>query len=247
MSAGSTCTSEEQTRTCDDGTWGDWSGSYFYESCSVDDYASCDATPHGGEQTRTRYQSESVAFGGTCTSEQQTRTCDDGTWGDWSGSYGYDACTVDDPAPCDAIPHGGSESRTRYESGSVPNGESCVSEEQSRTCDDGVWGDWSGTYIFTDCTVEAMDVLSCDQQTGLNAGVCHEFFGANAASDLATFCGAGIQGTGCPGGAVGYCDLSGIGSNPDGYAQRHYVSAAIADAAASESLCDLAGGTWSAP
>jgi len=245
--AGSVCLSEQQSSECGDGTWTDWMGTYTYESCIVDGMASCDTTPHGGTETRTMYEAASVPAGSTCASELQERTCDDGTWSAWSGTYAFDACIVDPFASCDGVPHGDTETRTMYEAASVPSGASCLSETQTRLCTDGVWGDWSGTYTFATCTVEAPAVYVCDQHTGLDYGVCHEFSGASAESDATNACGVGTLGSACPAGSIGRCDLSGVSANPDGYVQFHYVSTYIADASASESLCVSGGGTWSVP
>lgn len=87
--------------------------------------------------------------------------------------------------------------------------------------------------------------LTCDQHTELGYGVCHIFSGPSAADNQASFCGLGIQGTSCPDDAIGRCDLSAVGVNPQGYVQLHYASAAIADAEASKSLCEAGGGSWS--
>ena len=37
-------------------------------------------------------------------------------------------------------PEGSQQTRTRFEQAEVPAGEECVSEEQTRTCENGVWG-----------------------------------------------------------------------------------------------------------
>jgi len=55
----------------------------------------CGNTPHGGTETRIRYKEASVPSGGTCDKETQTRTCKDGTWGEFSGSYTHESCTVE--------------------------------------------------------------------------------------------------------------------------------------------------------
>ena len=70
------------------------------------------------------------------------------------------ACPVD-PAPCGDSPSGTAESRTMYESPTVPHGEECRSEMQTRTCVDGEWTAWSGSYTFPGCVVdEAPDCIN---------------------------------------------------------------------------------------
>ena len=157
---GSTCTLETQTRTCSDGTWSAWSGSFAADACTVDGPPGCDASPHGSMETRVRYQVATAAFGGACTPETQTRTCHEGTWSEWSGTFSFDACTVADARPCDGTPHGGQDSRIRYRSASVPFGGTCTAETQVRTCSDGIWSAWSGSFTADPCTVAAP--ASCD-------------------------------------------------------------------------------------
>lgn len=66
--------------------------------------AACGKIPAGGSETRVRYQAATVPAGGACTPEEQRRTCNDGQFSDWSGSYQAEACTVAGfvwPGPCD--------------------------------------------------------------------------------------------------------------------------------------------------
>ena len=83
---GSTCTS--QTRTCSNGTL---SGSYTFSKCVEADPLDCNfngsAVDHGNFVTS--YLSDSVAAGGSCSS--QTRTCVNGIL---SGSYQFNSCSV---------------------------------------------------------------------------------------------------------------------------------------------------------
>jgi hypothetical protein len=92
---------------------------------------------------------------------------------------------------------------------------------------------------------DGANALTCDQHTELGYGVCHIFSGPSAVENQASFCGLGIEGTACPDDAIGRCDLSAIGANPQGYVQLHYASGAIADADASKALCEAGGGAWS--
>lgn len=66
--------------------------------------ASCRGTsaasiPHGGQETRVRYQASKVPYGSTCVSETQTRTCTAGAWSGWTGTYTQTSCTSD-PGSC---------------------------------------------------------------------------------------------------------------------------------------------------
>ena len=157
---GGTCSSETQTRLCTNGDFGNWSGTYNAASCSVDAPLSCGNTAHGKTETRTMYQSSTVPYGETCSSETQTRLCTNGTFGNWSGTYNAASCSVDAPLSCGNTAHGKTESRTMYQSFTVPYGETCSSETQTRLCTNGTFGNWSGTFIAASCTVDAP--LSCD-------------------------------------------------------------------------------------
>jgi len=53
---------------------------------------------------------------------------------------------------------GATQTRTRYQATTVPGDQTCVSEQQMRTClEGGTWSDWSGEYEAADCTPEAVD------------------------------------------------------------------------------------------
>lgn len=164
-----------------------------------------------------------------------------------TGSTEGDAEVAPEPGGCDGTPDSGTETRKRYAAAQVAHGAKCESESQTRTCNDGRWSEWSGSFVEETCEAAKKDVLTCDQHSKLGYGVCHEFSGENAANDLMTFCGAGEKGTGCPDGAIGQCDLSSVGTNPPGYVQWHYTSDALPNAQASKKLCEDGGGTWSLP
>eukprot|EP00951_Prasinocladus_malaysianus_P000457 scaffold3443_cov33-Prasinocladus_malaysianus.AAC.1 len=54
---------------------------------------SCGDMAHGDIESRTRYATAEVSGdAASCQSEEQTRTCENGVWGPWSGSYQYSAC-----------------------------------------------------------------------------------------------------------------------------------------------------------
>ena len=141
---GSVCTSE--TRTCTNGTL---SGSYTYQTCSVNPPRVC-TTPWGAQlndgQSVTAYKTRSTAFGSTCESE--TRTCHDGSL---SGSFTFQSCDTDQPNTC-TLPWGGvlanGQSVTAYETSTSAYGTVCKS--QTRTCNN---GNLSGSYTFQSCNV----------------------------------------------------------------------------------------------
>ena len=140
VNAPDTCVSETQTRTCDNGNWGTWSGTFLNAECIV--YAQCGTATHSSSETRTYYYSSSVNAPASCSEETQTRTCDNGNWGVWSGTYTHSSCLVF--SQCGSATHGSTESRTRYDTSSVNAPATCNEELQSRICNDGNWGSWSG-------------------------------------------------------------------------------------------------------
>jgi len=154
------CQSETQVATCRNGRLGEWSGSWVHDACEVAEPRACDAAPHGEIEERTRYAVSSVPFGSTCESEVQIRSCFDGAWTSWDGTYASIDCTVGPPADCDGGTHGATQERTAWATSSVPYGQACVGEAQSRTCFDGVWSAWSGTLTEASCSPELP--LDCD-------------------------------------------------------------------------------------
>ena len=86
---GSTCSS--QTRSCSNGTL---SGSYQYQSCSVQSPANCTLNGvtviHG--QSRTFYSVQTAPSGALCSSYTQSRTCTNGSLSG-SSSYQYANCS----------------------------------------------------------------------------------------------------------------------------------------------------------
>jgi hypothetical protein len=150
---GSGCKPEVQARLCQNGTWTAWSGTYAADQCIIQDAASCDGTPHGGQQTRAAYQASSVDYGTTCQSEVQLRVCLNGAWTAWSGTFAAPVCVVEGPASCGATPHGSTEALVRYGAASVTYPDLCQSEVQSRVCNNGTWSSWTGTFTATSCEV----------------------------------------------------------------------------------------------
>merc|ERR1712117_744416 len=51
--------------------------------------ASCGSTPHGGSETRRRFQYTEHS---SCNAQTQSRTCRHGSFGHWSGSYTQTYC-----------------------------------------------------------------------------------------------------------------------------------------------------------
>lgn len=100
MPFGVQCVAQVQVRTCDGGMWTEWSGDYTEESCMAEAARDCTdpAATHGTVDERTRYLADEVPFGETCEAEMQTRTCSNGTWSAWSGTYTAETCVVADPA-----------------------------------------------------------------------------------------------------------------------------------------------------
>lgn len=137
-----TCTAE--TRTCSNGAL---SGTFANGSCAKATPANCTtpwgvAVNHGSSVTA--FQTATVAWDGTCTS--QSRTCTDGVL---SGTYSNSACAKATPLNCTA-PWGGTvnhgSSITAFQTASVPSDGTCTS--QSRTCTNGVL---SGSYTNGSC------------------------------------------------------------------------------------------------
>ncbi len=149
------CRSEIQRQTCNNGVWGEWSGSYTFASCAVTPGLNCGSTLHGTSQSRKRYRTASVAYGSSCQAETQTRTCTNGSFSTWTGTYTYDTCTVAAPINCGSTLHGQTETRKRYRNSAEAYGSSCQAETQTRTCTNGTLSNWTGTYTYDTCTVAA--------------------------------------------------------------------------------------------
>ena len=156
VTAPASCENEEtQTSICTDGTWGPWSGSFLYPSCEVGAapiiYANCGDVVHGESQEQTRYQSASVNAPSNCVSEIQTRYCNDGMFDLYTGSFTISTCVV--KSQCGITVNGGIETRQRFETTSANAPSNCVSETQTKLCNDGTFGPWSGSYLELACTV----------------------------------------------------------------------------------------------
>ena len=87
---------------------------------------------------------------------------------------GDDGGDGDKPAPqpksCGGTPNGQSEQRKRYAQAVVDDYQDCTSESQSRTCDDGTWGPWSGSAQAMECAVSALGI--CKEGSPCAEGMC---------------------------------------------------------------------------
>ena len=116
---------------------------------------SCGSVPHNGTESRIAFSAATVAYGQSCSSIQQTqtRTCNNGVWSAWSGSYTHLSCSVQTALACGTIASGAFELRTMYQAANVVDGKNCVSEIQNRKCTNGQFSSWSGTYTQPKCVI----------------------------------------------------------------------------------------------
>ena len=149
---GGNCIPETQSRMCNNGEFSAWSGSFTNVSCIQQAALSCGNIINGQSESRIRFQNAVTQNGAACVSESQTRICTNGIFSSWTGSYTNISCAVGG-ASCGNVLHGGSETRTRYQTLSVPIGSQCAFETQTRTCTNGVFSNWSGTYGETSCSI----------------------------------------------------------------------------------------------
>ena len=157
--AGSTCVSQQQTQTCTDGTLSAFSpNDYQFLDCQVEpEEAPCGNLDSGESETRVRYETSSVPFGQACAMQTQTRTCNNGALSDFTpNNFTVVNCSPEPPANCGEVAHGASQTRTRYMTATVPNGESCVEQVQTQSCTNGVLSAFSpNTATFENCTQDA--------------------------------------------------------------------------------------------
>lgn len=165
VSCGSSCLSE--TRTCSGTTL---SGSYQYETCSVGACSSCtlDGVTVSHGSSRTFYES-SRSCGTSCSSIDQSRTCNNGTLSG-SSSYSKATCPAESCASCTSpwgttVAH--NSSVTAYLNSSEPCGGSCTS--QSRTCSN---GSLSGSYTSQSCSVSTCANCTAPDGSNVNHGSC---------------------------------------------------------------------------
>jgi hypothetical protein len=156
------CTSETQKRTCSGGNFTAWSGTFSAESCELAPYASCGSVVHGAQEKRTRYQVATASSVDDCKAETQTRTCDDGVFDEWTGSYQAESCQVSFLGGCSLF---GS-------SFSCETGTTCMFKAPiSAIClgaighGCGANGDCvSGTCALGTCTLRSSPGQACDEQ-----------------------------------------------------------------------------------
>ena len=131
--------SQTQIRTCNNGTWSAWSGTYQYLTCSVQSASACGTIASGAFELRTMYQAAAINEGQNCISEIQNRLCTNGQLGSWSGTYTQPKCVI---------------SRVRYESSLVNAGVTCKSETQQMICENAICGNWApNNYSFAQCAL----------------------------------------------------------------------------------------------
>jgi hypothetical protein len=154
--------------------------------CTMHQMRSCDSTPSGGMDSRIRYQAPSAPAGSACAPETQTRTCTDGAWSDWSGSFAFEACSVD--------------------SGTCPGGDLLFDVQPigaGAQCANGGQRARSGTDLNHDCQLNDDEVLSI-------AYLC----APTTAKNLLLAVAKEPAGTACPKG--GLAVRAGIDQNGDG-------------------------------
>lgn len=136
---------------------------------------------HGSSVTA--YQAATVPYGSSCVS--QSRTCSNGTL---SGSYEYSSCNRNCSFNDSPVAHGSSV--TAYQSSVAPEGQSCASISQSRSCSDGTL---SGSYEYASCSLSCTPSYSCtgegNQTITYTDASCQE--STVATCSLPEFCTAG--------------------------------------------------------
>ena len=131
------------------------------------------------------------------------------------------------------------QTRTRFAAASVPAGQTCVSQQQTRTCNSGQWSSWTGTYVHEACapanptttTVSCLltnPVTQCSQWTGEDVGNIQ--------------CPGGTLGEGCSSSGVhGICQLT-----VAGIVSRQYFYSTLGLEGA-QAGCTGSGGQWITP
>ena len=108
-------------------TWGEWSGSYIYATCT--EYA-----------TQTRYENEAVVDSPCRAAVGRRQRIDGGTWTDWASQYNYSFCLQ-------------TEHRTAWRDAEIAG--LCMSEYQTRTMllpdDGGNFSNWDGLWVEPHC------------------------------------------------------------------------------------------------
>jgi hypothetical protein len=138
------------------------------------DAGSCDGVGLGTVQSRVRYAEAQVLAGDSCSSEMQQRSCTASGWSNWSGSFAADRCSPAAFRSCGAVAHGASEQRRRFAGDVVSNFALCFPETQTRVCNDGTLGAWSGSARFERCTVSLLGICNpiAAENTCVTGTVC---------------------------------------------------------------------------
>jgi len=151
---GQVCNSENQTSLCLDGVFGAWSGSYAELTCMVEAPASCGEVAHGALAERVRFLDSLVPFKQSCKSERQVARCENGILTGWTGSYTFESCVAAGPTGfCTPDADGTATVRSRAAQATVPFGQACSFQTQTRACVNDEWTVWSGTFAAKDCIV----------------------------------------------------------------------------------------------
>jgi hypothetical protein len=179
VTAQDSCKQELQSRTCSASGWSDWSGTYEAESCTKATFRSCGATAHGASEKRQRYANELADNFALCGAEQQTRVCNDGTFGAWSGSAKFERCAINFLGTCNPISldEGGCVAGTVCPLrlppicvGTVGHACAANAECQSNVCAAGVCV--SGKVPIGGSCDEAADCTTCTVAGAAAAAVC---------------------------------------------------------------------------
>lgn len=173
---GEECVASAQTRTCNDGTFDPDFGPCAQLTCEVLPPADCGDLRHGHTERRDCYAASTVPFGEECVLTIQTRTCEDGTFDPDFLVCDHLGCEVLPGADCGDIAHGVEETRERYLLTRAAAGDVCPLEVQTRTCLDGSFTEWSGSFEETSCAPCGDGIIDdteiCDEGEALDCGSC---------------------------------------------------------------------------
>jgi len=186
--AGSTCRSQEQSRTCTNTKWTAWTPSTYTEltckvllrSCSLGFGGGPDILD-GESESRVRYE---AAFPVTCKQETQTRRCNDGTFAAWSGTFKAVGC-----APQLAPAAGVASCRTPRDSGARCREWTGPQRNSNESSCAGA-GNWDAT---RGCPTGGTTVGKCSGDLG--AGPTADFHYDDSAGAEISSCKLGITGT----------------------------------------------------
>jgi hypothetical protein len=157
-----------QTRECDNGIWSDWSACEAEGECARDDVEACDdggSRVCGGDCSWTVCVSSGECAGvstqtcGNCGT--QTRDCVEGEWSDWSECVDDGVCVPNDITACgnDGTEVCGGNCQWSECGGQRcegPSSEACGNcGTRTRSCDNGVWSDWSECSGEGECEPDA--------------------------------------------------------------------------------------------